>query len=613
MKSFIRYFSSLALLAVCAIACVRSTGAGSITPRVDEMSAPAVKVTQWAWATYPGSCTIPTPPDTSLPRVNRSDCGGMALDKCQTFYDCVRTDGKSDGCDQAFFATGPAAPSKIKPPVHGKFGAAGGVRPPIVNPFWLQTTWFVDGQNTSTCASDANNCSQSTCGSAGSNQGPCLTTGEMFARWGTTGPAYQQDTTITTMSNDVNLQTPVIWSPVLIPQPGAGNYTTLINGSTLVWKCSTTSTAATISSVTAKVASSNTRFQVTLSPAITGNAENLIIDTTRSPNSAAWVGNTSAVARLSQPVQVTAIPSAGSPASPGLEDNGWAAADVISVLSGARANIINITPIGSGIADFATVILDRCVVPTASPTRGTGGVGYGDDSLVIGNHVQLVEDFFEKQVFINQAVVSYENWVVDINSNFQGGVQGGAVQPITLANGVQMQPSAGMSAGVISNYNSAGAGGTGAVSLHNVYLFNAPFLLSAETCNSTFSGYNLFGEVQIDNHAGFSVVLTPGSTIDLTAAFSGTQTGLLWGNGSFNNEGTVYYSIANTAATTLPIVSPLLQGSTTACCATVANPSVVNCNIALSATNLGAGACSAVTPALGNLAFSLAGGAYVGK
>jgi hypothetical protein len=48
--------------------------------------------------------------------------------------------------------------------------------------------WYIDPQNTSTCASDGNSCTSATC--SGSGIGPCVTFSQIVTRLGSTQPVY---------------------------------------------------------------------------------------------------------------------------------------------------------------------------------------------------------------------------------------------------------------------------------------------------------------------------------------------------------------------------------------------------------------------------------------
>ena len=84
----------------------------------------------------------------------------------------------------------------------GRFGAsAGGTRASTIPPSWTVPAWFYDPLSSLSCASDNNNCTQNTCGAAGSFAGPCVSYAEIQDRWGTTSPVFQQNTSMTLMSS----------------------------------------------------------------------------------------------------------------------------------------------------------------------------------------------------------------------------------------------------------------------------------------------------------------------------------------------------------------------------------------------------------------------------
>jgi hypothetical protein len=85
------------------------------------------------------------------------------------------------------------------------FGAsAGGTRTQTIPPSWTVPAWFIDPSITLSCASDNNNCTQNTCGAAGSFQGPCVTFNEIVDRWGTNSPRFSQSTNMTMMSSQLS-------------------------------------------------------------------------------------------------------------------------------------------------------------------------------------------------------------------------------------------------------------------------------------------------------------------------------------------------------------------------------------------------------------------------
>jgi hypothetical protein len=578
--------------------CISTAANRGLPPNSSETV--AVRAVTYEWMAYPGVSDNPAAPLVSFPRVLQSDCGSMNLAQCQALYDCVRSNGKSGHCDQQFFSS----PGKAGTVPH-KFGGAGGVRPAKINPFWLQASWFVDGSNTSTCASDANNCSQSTCGSAGSNQGPCADDGEVFARWATVAPAYAQDTTITEMTSAANIDNPIVWDPIVMPlQPDSSAISV-----TLLWKGNpTVVTTTSISSITQKTASTNTRLNVVLGTP--GAVDQMLIDTTQA-NSVAWVGQSSVAARITQPMAPLTIPTGGTAINTGVENNAWATSDTVTLNSLPFVPFVQVFPTFAGIAGAGTVVLNHMVL-TEEPSHILFGVGPGDDTLVIGNAVNLVECVAERGVVVNNNTIQYEGNTGIFNSMLLGGVYGGAIVPGFTAINVTSGPPFTISAGGLTTKNISG---TGTIALQNVYLLNGTYIFDNEL-PPTISGYNAIGELHLEQVAARPFTILPGATVDLSGGVASNttfQTGLVYGSGAYlNNQGTVWYSITNTAATTMPITNLQLGSGTTACCATVANPSVLNCNITFSATALGAGACSSITPALGNRAFLPGGGAFIG-
>ena len=91
-----------------------------------------------------------------------------------------------------------------------------------VNPgSWKVASWFVDGLNTTGCASDGNSCTTATCGPAGSGLGPCATISVIQqARWGG-APILPQATTITGLSA---YQTADCWATNPITAGDAGSF-----------------------------------------------------------------------------------------------------------------------------------------------------------------------------------------------------------------------------------------------------------------------------------------------------------------------------------------------------------------------------------------------------
>jgi hypothetical protein len=66
--------------------------------------------------------------------------------------------------------------------------ASGNASAAQCGPACTVSSWYIDPQNTTTCASDANSCTSATCSGAGI--GPCLTYQQIVTRRGSTSPVY---------------------------------------------------------------------------------------------------------------------------------------------------------------------------------------------------------------------------------------------------------------------------------------------------------------------------------------------------------------------------------------------------------------------------------------
>jgi hypothetical protein len=154
---------------------------------------------------------------------------------------------------------GPSAKNKKPAPADAQpktFGASsGGDRPATVPVSQTVPAWFFDPANASTCASDNNNCTQSTCGAAGSFQGPCVDWPEVVDRWGTTSPYTNQLTTLTWISSEANGHVNEV---VITPQVG-------LSGFMWINTIPTVSAPGTITVVAPKLISANQPLQVTFS------------------------------------------------------------------------------------------------------------------------------------------------------------------------------------------------------------------------------------------------------------------------------------------------------------------------------------------------------------
>ena len=165
-----------------------------------------------------------------------------------------------------------------------KFGAIGGVRPPILPASWAVPNWYIDPSNISGAASDANNCT--------SRATPCVTWAEIVARWGTNAPHISAATVITFMSSQTAPWTdPVVWMPYQdaygFPNAGQANLAAIVGDLTSAQQVA----AGTFTSVIPRNAWTNQRPTINFN-ATSGSiaAADIVNDTSVGhPNSFSWL------------------------------------------------------------------------------------------------------------------------------------------------------------------------------------------------------------------------------------------------------------------------------------------------------------------------------------
>ena len=250
-----------------------------------------------------------------------------------------------------FVVTWRTAPPSTTPT--NRLGAAAGqVGPFVFPPSWKQASWFIDPQNTSTCASDNNRtCSLSTCGTSG--DGPCKSYGSIQNRWGTTSPLIAQLTTLTWMSSEASATVDPV---VLTPQVAFGGF---------VWVLSTMTTSAstTITVVAAKSRSANQPLQVTFASGTP--TQGVMVHNTTHP-SRAWVDipsttiNAHVGALMTQPMVLAQQPPS-LPIGFQSEVDTWATSD----------SVVFETPQLVNLRRFEPIYVEGATSPAAN--QGSGG------------------------------------------------------------------------------------------------------------------------------------------------------------------------------------------------------------------------------------------------
>lgn len=474
--------------------------------------------------------------------------------------------------------------------------------PPVPNPFEVRTAWFLDPSNTSTCASDGNDCAQSSCGPGGT-QGPCVHWSTIARRWGNGflnySPHTNVDVTFTLMSSQIDVD-PIIFKPVQLPVADGG---TVGNGQTFLFLCTKTAAATTtISTLTAKNQLSNQPLQVTFGTApVMGQ---MIQNTTHS--SIAWQPNGNALTDISQPVAPGTSTGSGAPITVEPEVNTWATTDAITIYTLPQWQFLDIEPMQMGWAGSTVTIIQNCF----NPENHSISVQPGDDKTILGNGVQFVESYSERNIVTALTSESYSCNSNILNSNLVGGFNGGPQVSTPPSSGGKACPYY-ISAGGVSNQNVSGVGATAFqnvalihdVSLHTHSGTGFPFLVS---------GYSYAGSVETYNTQDI-VQVTSGGVLSLRneTALTVGENSLVWGGGKVNaNGGWVYYAAAAIDAGVLNTTTLQINGAATGCCTnTTLIPTQSFCG-PLNQTNLGVLSCS--DAGLNNQAFAPTGGGFQG-
>jgi hypothetical protein len=188
---------------------------------------------------------------------------------------------------------------------------------PILPISWTNPAWFVDPANSSTTASDNNDCVTAIT--------PCLTYNEINShRWGCTGnpvacPRLQQNTSITWLSSVSNASDIVYFTPAI----ESGSFANL--------NCAIpTGTAGVLSNVTAGGAPTRTALFLAQAPGVTV-AGSMLINTTHP--GVAWAVSVSSgsIWRWSQPTARTVTPAAF--ATPPAEVTTWVNGDSVNMIT----------------------------------------------------------------------------------------------------------------------------------------------------------------------------------------------------------------------------------------------------------------------------------------
>jgi len=383
-------------------------------------------------------------------------------------------------------------------------------RPATPNNWTTVSDWWVDAANTTTCASDFNNCTSATCGGAGAGVGPCLSFAEITARWGTYEPIFRQTTTIHILSDD----------------NGAGDsdniYLNPISENQTFFEIQGDSSGDAVCSgvlgvVTSKNVATNTLLQVATitncGPPSLGFGD-LIVNSTHpsrawvvqisNPNNGPWT--------ISQPcAALTNPPTSSTPAC--TEVDTWTAGDSVSVFTPFAIRIGNLSPILERLGTTA--------IPGVLYNVSNGGVNDFNNfnkPSVIGGPVIWLESASQRFLTIDassgfQSRTGFFNSVTD---DIWGGKLSALATTAASSNGFIVR---------------GGTFGPFTMTLPPGSLFDDDFIFAGS--NSTLSGITQFASVA--NQSATASIFGGGLTIDGTVLVKAQSTsGKLYGIGNVN-------------------------------------------------------------------------------
>jgi hypothetical protein len=450
----------------------------------------------------------------------------------------------------------------------GALASPGQVGPFVFPPSWLQSAWFVDPANTSTCASDNNRtCSLSTCGTSG--DGPCATFGSIATRWGTYTPRIKQNTSITLMSS-ATTDTDVWY---LGPYPLEAGAAFIVQGTI------STVQATTLSAVTAKNRAGNQALLATFTASAGITAGMLVVNSTHP--SVAWTYKNISGAQwmMSQPGTASnqSTPQLRNCLNPSPEVDTWAPGDTVTVSSVPVANFSTASSIvqGESNSTFANgLILYRIGVRVP-----TGTSGFAPFSLGAG------AEFIESEVGILLFPTTAGNTGIanngGINTAFAGGVVPNLGGPLNFT---------GSTIGVDEPGTCFAAGYVGTGTTYNIQPISAQFTGDIIFAQGFRNFVNIFyGTVQAAYLDGSTMNIY--GNVNVSSSDSSPTVGpFIYGTGTVNvlGNGRMSYPTGAGAAAAAFLTTGGLQigGQTKTCVSQPADAAPPVCNYTLSPTNL---------------------------
>jgi len=337
---------------------------------------------------------------------------------------------------------------------------------------------------------DTNDCS-CTCNAAG--VGPCLHWYELENRWYGVSPVITQDTTIKFVSSQTGSNDPVIFKPILGINGGA-DAAAVTGPSINIVGTMTAGTGQSFTLTTAKNFPTNTAFVGTFSGSVT--PELLLQNTTHA--SFAWA--TAKNNHVTQPLAATSTAANGAPVSVGAQVNTWTTSDSITPQTLPTVYVVDVEPYPTILNGTGIVTL----VHLGLPENGASGIKPGDDPVIFGNNVQLIESYSERLVVWNVKGSNYQLGPggVQLNCSILGGIQGGMRQGNLEGATSNHYGTPGIFAGQVWVLTTTYSG-TGAIALGGFWLDDDVYLNNgvSSTTGVHFDGYNYFGSAEIEGKA----------------------------------------------------------------------------------------------------------------
>lgn len=244
---------------------------------------------------------------------------------------------------------------------------------------WAQATWFIDPQNVTGVASDAN--------TGLTAAAPLKTWAALQARWGTSSPVLRATVTVTFLSSHVDNTDPVVATPFL-----ANGASFVLAGATLA------ATPAIFTLTTAKNRAAGTNALLTGSFSAGVPAPGLlVVNTTSGKSSRAFVYKNAGGANwnLTQPIVPFGVPPQA--ISPGAEVDTWANGDTVNL---QPLVAVNVAVLRCTLVDYNAAFSNYAYLYNLTVFDPKGAT---IDDVYVSAHVALVECALQRNLVLDGA------------------------------------------------------------------------------------------------------------------------------------------------------------------------------------------------------------------